>query len=151
MKVWKIIAVIGIIFFLMFGALYVYSLSKVKLISTSIAGVEDINLRGFTLNGNVEVYNGGLIPVSIDRVEYKVTSERSGNILATGKISGKMVAPKQAVAFTVSTTISWKSVAEVAINKITKKGTGVKVTGDIYISTLKLINFKIHFQQNVNV
>lgn len=80
-----LVLIIGI-----FLILYIYSLSKIEVRSVNLDNIGDISMSGFTLNGYVEVYNGGLIPVHIDHVEYDVTLEKTGDILADGNVQGTL-------------------------------------------------------------
>ena len=70
-------AFLGIIFLvilgiLLFSGLYVYSLSKVEIRAVGVNQLQDISLSGFTLGGDIDVYNGGLLTVSVDHVTYNM-------------------------------------------------------------------------------
>ncbi len=144
-----LVLAIGIL--LLIGGIYVYSLSKVEIRSINFNSLEDISMSGFTLNGYVEVYNGGLIPVGIDHVQYDVILEKTGNKLANGYIQGATISPGAVARFPIKNRINWVPTAEMAVDLLNPGDTYIKISGTVYIANLQIIEFKIPFQQRINI
>ncbi len=149
-------AFLGIIFLvilgiLLFSGLYVYSLSKVEIRAVGVNQLQDISLSGFTLGGDIDVYNGGLLTVSVDHVTYKVVLESSGKQLASGFIEGKSVPPKETVSFPFSNKINWVPTPEVAWNLITPGKTYAKISGSVSVVDLGFVEFKLRFEERVDL
>lgn len=133
------------------GGLYVYSLSQVKIQGVTINDLQDISVSGFTLGGDIVLYNGGILPVGVDHISYDVILEDSGNKLANGNIDGKLISPKQTTNFPFSNKINWVPTSEVAWGLITPGRTYAKVKGIIYVADLKVIDFKIPFEVRLDL
>jgi len=145
--------VIGIVLVLalILMVLYVYSLSQVDVERITINELQDISLTGFTLGGDIYLYNGGIIPVWIDHIDYKIILESSGNELTSGYIKGTMIPPRKTVNFPFSKKINWIPSAEVAWGLITPGKTYAKIFGTVYVADLKFIDFKIPFEKKVDL
>ena len=90
----KIAVLLIFVALLIYGGLYVYSLSQVRVVNVGIDQLQDIGLSGFTLGGGIEIYNGGIVPVGISHLDYFVTLESNGRELATGRINGGKIPPQ---------------------------------------------------------
>ncbi len=143
------VLIIGII--VIFGGLYVYSLSKIEVRSVNFNNIGDIGSSGFTLNGYVEVYNGGLIPVGIDYIQYNVVLEKTRNILVDGHIQGNTISPGATVKFPVTNRINWVPTTEMAMDLLNPGDTYIIVSGNVNVANLQIIEFKIPFQQRINI
>ena len=128
--------------------LYIYSLSKVEIQKISVTALQEISLSGFTLAGDVMLYNGGILPVGVDYIEYEVILEKSNNQLAIGRIDGKIIPPKQTIDFSISNKINWVPTLEVALSLITPAKTQAVIKGKIH---LNIIDFKIPFETKVDL
>lgn len=137
--------------FLLFGGIYVYSLSKVEVRSINFNNLGDISLSGFTLNGYVEVYNGGLIPIGIDHIQYDVILEKTGDRLANGYVQGATISPGKIEQFHITNRINWIPTAEMAVDLLNPGGTYIKISGNVYIVNLQIIEFKMPFQQRFDI
>lgn len=144
-----LVLIIGII--LILSGIYIYSLSKIEVRSISFNNIEDISLSGFTLNGYVDVYNGGLVPVEIDHVQYEIILEKTGNRLANGYVQGTTISPGKTVKFPIANRINWVPTAEMATDLLNPGDTYIKVSGNVYVANLQFVEFKIPFQQRVNI
>lgn len=136
---------------IIFGGLYVYSLSQVEIKRVMVNDLQDISLSGFRLGGYIELYNGGLILVGVDHIQYRVLLESSSNELASGDINGKLIPPRQTTNFPFSNKINWVPTSEVAWGLITPGQTYAKVEGMIYVADLGVIEFKIPFETRVDL
>lgn len=136
---------------LILGGIYIYSLSKIEVRSINFNNLEDASLSGFTLNGYIEVYNGGLIPVGIDHVQYDVILEKTGNMLANGYVQGTTISPGTIVRFPTTNRIDWTPTAEMAVDLLNPGDTYILISGNVYVANLQFIEFKLPFQQRVNI
>lgn len=130
--------------------LYFYSLSKIEVRSMEIKDLQDVSLKGFNLGGNIELYNGGVMEVSIDHLEYTVVLESSGSEISKGYIEGAKIPAKQSVTFPISSEIYWVPTAELALNLITSKNTYAKIKGDAYVN-LKIYPVKVPFEKRIDL
>lgn len=136
---------------LVFGGLYVYSLSQVTVKNVSVDDLEDLSFSGFTVGGDIDVYNGGLLPVGVNHIEYRVVLESSNRELANGIIRGKTIYPKETVAFRFSNVINWIPTSEVAKGLISSGNTYARIEGTVYVADLKFIDFKVPFETRINL
>jgi hypothetical protein len=147
----KLIVLLIVLALFVYGGLYVYSLSQVRVVSVDVNQLQDIGLSGFTLGGDIEIYNGGLVPLGIDHLDYFVTLENNGRELASGRIDGGKIPPRKTVSYPLSTRISWIPTSQVAWGLITPGATYAKVAGTVYVADLKIIDFKVPFSTRVNI
>jgi hypothetical protein len=136
---------------LVYGGLYVYSLSQVRVVNVNVNQLQNIGLSGFTLSGDIEIYNGGIVPVGINHLDYFVTLESNGRELANGRIGGGKIPPRRTISYPLSTRISWIPTSQVAWGLITPGATYAKVAGTVYVADLKVIDFKVPFSTRVNI
>ncbi len=151
MKIWKVLILFVVFGALLLGVSYVYTLSKIELKSVNINSLQDISLSGFTLGGNIMLYNGGIMPVGINHISYEVQLEKYGTVLTEGYIQGEVISPGQTVSFPFSNKINWVPTAELAFSLIMPGETYATVSGTIYIADLKIIDFKVPFQARINL
>ncbi len=144
-----LLSILGILIIL--GGLYIYSLSKIELQKVTVNELQNINLSGFTFGGNIKLYNGGVLPVGVKKITYKITLENSGNELGSGYIEGKTISAKQTADFPFSQEINWAPTSEVALGLITPGQTFAKVEGTVYVADLKITEFKVPFEMRVDL
>jgi len=123
---------------------YIFSLTQVKLGGLDIDQIQDVDLEGFTLEGDLNVYNGGIVPISISYVEYNVTLE--GVELAKGEVDGAKVRPKETISFPISSRISWAPTTDAALGLLEPGDTYVLLSGRAHIGFLS-----IPFSKEVNI
>jgi LEA14-like dessication related protein len=140
-----LIALIG------YGGAYIYSLSEIEVRSVNINRLTGISLSGFSLNGDINLYNGGIVPVKVSHINYDITLEQNGRELTTGYIEGRKIKPKQTAKFPMSNTINWVPSASVALGLITPGQTFAKVDGVVHVADLKFIEFKVPFSKRVDL
>lgn len=129
------------IIFLIIGGLYVYSLSKIEIRSVNFK-LQDINSSEFTLGGNIEVYNGGIIPIGIDRITNDVILEADGSQLARGDIQGTMISPGSTISYPIFAKITWVPSEELARSLIIRENIYARVSGKVD---------KVPFQTRVDI
>lgn len=147
---------LGIIFFVLLGALlfaglHVYSLSEIEIKAVGVNQLQDISLSGFSLGGDIDVHNGGLLTIGVNHITYEVILESSGKQLASGLIEGKPVPPKETVSFPFSNKINWVPTAEVAWNLLTPGKTYAKISGSVSVIDLGFVEFKLRFEERVDL
>ena len=146
MKAWKI-SIIVIIILAVVLSLYVYSLYHIKIEDVQVNALQDVSLSGFTVGGNISVHNGGLLPVGVDKIEYSIVLEDSGNELASGIINGSFVMPAKTAEFPFLNSIKWVPTAEIAVNMLTGGNTYVKITGDATV----ISDIKLPFEKRIDL
>jgi LEA14-like dessication related protein len=145
------ILIFVLIILIIYAGLWIYSLSKIEVKNVNIDSLQDLSLTGFTLGGNLEIYNDGIVPVTIDHINYAVTLESSGKELTRGNIIGKKIPAKKTVEFPFSNQINWIPTAEVAIGLITPGQTYAKMEGTVYVADLQVVEFKIPFEKRLDL
>ena len=138
MRLWLKITIGVVLFLLLLGGVYLYSLSKVDVKKVNIKKLEDVSLQGFTLSGYVELYNGGFLPVKVDKIHYEVFLEADYRKIAEADIEGEWIMPKNSVKHNFETRIYWKTTAEMIINLIQKGATYAQIKGTAYIGGLEI-------------
>jgi LEA14-like dessication related protein len=147
----KKIVLLSVLTILIYGALYIYSLYQIKVVDVNVNSLQDISLKGFTLGGDIEVYNEGFVSVSIDHIVYDVILEGSGNKLTEGYVRGGVIPAKKATNFHFSNKINWVPSAELASNLIIPGKTYANIDGEIYVKDLFFTDVKVPFQKRVDL
>lgn|SRR3989338_1123045 len=143
--IWKVVLVLFVLVTALVGA-YVYTLSKVEVRQVSFNSLESIDLTGFTLSGYVEVYNGGILPIGVDYIEYDIILEDSNAVLSSGQIEGDLVSPQQTKKFGLNQRVNWVPTAEVALRLVTPGETYAIVRGVVHVADLGFVEFKVPFE-----
>ena len=103
--------VIGIIILLLailtYVGLYAYSISTVTIDNFEFIGVDTVSLSSISISGNFYISQKGIIPITLDYVTYQITLGNSSQIIATGKLSGGTITPRNVTTLPLSTTASW--------------------------------------------
>jgi hypothetical protein len=149
-KVFWIIIII-ILSILIYASLYVYSLSKIDVKAVRINSLQDISLSGFTLGGEVDVYNDGIITVGISKITYSLALDGTGTQLASGVINGDDIPVKETASFPFSNKISWIPTAEVAWNLITPGKTYATLSGTVHVADVGFFELKKPFEQKIDL
>jgi hypothetical protein len=147
MKLWQktLFAVISLI--AVYALLYYYSLSQVQITAVDIGGIQEISLDGFSINGSVELKNAGIMPVSMDHIEYNVVLQATNQTLAKGYIEGGSLSPRESVRFPLQNNVSWAPTLDVALRLFDEGDSYVLVKGTAYIGP----GMKLPFEQRVNL
>lgn len=146
----KIIPIIFILIIAYLG-IYAYSLSKVEIKSVEFDEITKVNSSGFTLDGYAELYNGGIMPVKIDHIEYQIVLESTEEVLSKGVIEGQTVKPKESIKFDALADISWIPAKDAALELIRPGETNATVSGDAYVSVLGFIETRVPFEETVDL
>ncbi len=131
--------------------LYAYSASKVEVRQVKVTDVRNISLEGAELVGIIELYNGGLISVSIDRIEYLLSMEDADAELVKGSIIGGEIPAGKAVNYSISTRIMWAPTAEAAYKFLTSEKTTAKLEGTVHVAKIWFIDVKVPFEQEIEL
>ncbi|MDD5111234.1 MAG: LEA type 2 family protein [Candidatus Altiarchaeota archaeon] len=131
--------------------LYAYSASRIEARDVGLVRVEDFSMEGFSLLGYVELYNGGLIPVSVDSVDYRLILEDGGVELAKGSIEGGSIPVKESVNRTFTTNVKWTPTAETALRILKGDETFVKLQGSVHVKRLLFIDVSVPFEYRLDI
>jgi len=138
MKLLFKISLAVILFLLILVVLYIISLSRVKLEGVGINKLDEISLEGFTLSGDVRLYNGGLLPVKVKSISYEVTLESTGEQIAKADIAGRWISPKNSAKYEFETKIYWKATKDMILNILKERKTKAQIKGTVYVGWLDI-------------
>jgi hypothetical protein len=148
----KSIVVSIAIIMLVLGLLYFYSLSQVSVRQVNINGLSDVGLRGFTVTGNIDVHNGGILPVYVDEINYDVILEESNEKLTQGHIKGGWILPNQVEPYYFSNKINWKPAASVVVRMMRPGGnTYALIKGELSVADFSIVEFKVPFEKRFDI
>ena len=147
----KIVILLLVIAMLIYGGLYIYSVSQVRVLNVNVNQLQDVSLKGFTLGGNVEIYNGGIIPVGISHLSYDVILENTGDELANGWINGRTISPGETIDYPLSTTINWVPSSQVALGLLSPGETYAQINGEVKILDLGFVDISLPFSDRINI
>jgi hypothetical protein len=142
------IIIVGI---LGYSGLYAYSLSKVKVIDVSINSLENVNPNGFTLGGDISVYNGGTLKADVSKIIYSVVLDKTGDQIASGLIEGRKIASKETANFSFSNRINWTPAADLALDIITGGNSNATLKGSAYVADLGFVELKAPFEKKIDL
>lgn len=125
--------------------LYSHSFYKIELQDMRINEIKDFSMQGFTLSGNVDVYNGGLMKVGIKKIDYTVLLEK--NELATGTIEGKKILPKQTISLPIETRVNWIPSADLALKLLQPGNSQAKIVGTVHVTD----SIQIFFEKDIEL
>jgi hypothetical protein len=146
-----IIVSVVILLVLILVGLYVYSISKISVENVRVNSLKEVSTSGFTLSGDIDLYNGGVLPVGIDHIIYTVVLEQGNKTLASGTIDGRTIPAGKVASFPFTNKISWVPTLDVAIGLITPGKTYAKVSGTVYVADLKVAEFKVPFEARIDL
>lgn len=146
MKLWQILIGIVVIVFMLIVA-YAHTLKQIDITDISVYKLQ-VDPAGFTVQGHVSVYNGGLLPIDVQYIEYWITSK--GNELARGKAEGTMIMPKKEAKIAYSSNVLWQPTAATALSMLEPGDTYATLEGNVVIDIFG-IETKIPFKKEFNV
>lgn len=147
-----LLAVIAVVVaFLAFNGLYVYSLSKIDVIDVRISNLENVNSKGFTLKGEIDVYNAGALKADISKVTYAVVLDETNAQLASGLIEGRKISSKETANFAFSTRINWTPSVELAADLLEPGSSYATLSGNVYLADLGFVELKVPFEKKIDL
>lgn len=142
----------GIVILVAVAGLFAYSAKDVEVVSADISTIKDLSFTGVTIEGDIEVYNGGFLPVIVDMITYTVMLENVEGIVGEGNITGGTVMPGENGVFPVVIRLEWIPSLETALELITSEKTFAEVSGIVHIAELKgFIKLELPFTARVNL
>ncbi|MFC1752583.1 hypothetical protein ACFL96_04220 [Thermoproteota archaeon] len=136
-----------VLIILAYLGLYMYSLSQVELRNLVLDEIE-MQETGFSLSGEIEMYNGGLVTIGINWLNYTVHLESTGDLLGKGHLTGTDIKPKQGKNYPFSTDIEWVPSADLAKQLIEPGQANIIVKGNVSVS---LLDKRIPFEKKVDI
>ena len=134
------------------AAMFLYSIRDVKVVGASIDEIKDLSISGFSLGGRVRVYNGGFLPIRVDRITYNVTLGEVKGVLGKGALTGGTVNAKQTKDFVFDVNVEWVPSIDTAIELLLANKTYADVRGIVHVLEYKgLVKLKIPFSARVNL
>jgi len=152
MKKLILFIVAAIVIMIAVAGLFAYSARNVEVVSADISTVKDFSFTGVTIEGDIEIYNGGFMPVIVDKITYNVMLEEVDGVIGDGEITGGMVMPHENGTFPIVIRLEWVPSIETAIDLITSDKTYAEVVGIVHIAELKgFIKLELPFTARVNL
>lgn len=133
MKIIKLIFIAAI--FLAAGAgAYYYSLQQVEFHDVRISQVRMKGLTAFTLEGEVDVHNGGFLRFNVKNITYEIIMERSGSRLTSGVVQGGHLGVGETRAFPFENDINILASGEAIIAFLNSDNAFVRIKGIITLA-----------------
>ena len=130
--------------------LVLYTASQSSISDVTVSNVTNVTKNGFTIEGGLSVYNGGLIPIDVREVTYNLTLEDGPIDLGRGTIPGAKIKPKDTDRFAYAHHVNFsRSVAQAL--SLTEKNSNVAVEGDVVVNHLGLYETKMHFRTDFDL
>ncbi|MBD3313670.1 hypothetical protein GF345_04470 [Candidatus Woesearchaeota archaeon] len=142
--------ILSLAFVFGYAGLYIYTLSEIQYHGMDVSRINDIDSSGFTVYGNMEIYNGGIVEVRMDNITYNVLLD-SGREIARGNIQGKTLEPKTSREFHFSSRINWVPTTDVALRLLSPESTYATINGTVNVRDIKFIKFDIPFRKEVDI
>ncbi len=144
--------IIAVVIVAAISAMFAYSIRDVKVVDASFNEVKDLSFSGFSLGGNVSVYNGGFLPVRVDRITYNVTLGEVKGVIGEGELIGGTVMAKETKQFHFTADIKWVLSIDTALELLLANKTYADVQGIVHVIEYKgLVKLKIPFSARVNL
>jgi hypothetical protein len=147
------ITLLALFFFCVLGYLgvYAYSASKLEVRQVMVTDLRNISLDGADLAGFVELYNGGVISVSIDRVEYRLVMEDSKRELMSGTLIGGSIPAGESLNYTFTNRLNWAASADAAYKFLVSDKKTALIEGRVYVAKIGFIDLEIPFEQRIDL
>ena len=136
---------------LIYGGIYLYSLSKITVPDVELNNLQDISLTGFKVSGNVIIMNKGIVPVKIDRIQYDIPLDFNSNKLSDGLIMGSWISPGEQKKYFFLNKINWVPTANLAWDLIKPHSTTATIKGMVYVADFKYLEFKVPFEHKIDL
>ena len=125
-----------------YAGYYFYALTQLKITNVKIAEFTEFNLKGFSFNGYIDMYNPSLISVKITQVEYAVIFEPTNQLLASGILEGTKLPSKQITRIPFHKNINWAPALSLIIQLVTdNQPANIVFTGKVFITDKTMIPF----------
>lgn len=134
------------------AALFIYSAKGVSIRSADVINVSDFSLIGATIYGEIEVYNGGFLPIRVDRITYTARIEDIEGIIGQGEVTGGTVMAGESKVFPFTLKITWIPSLDTALSLLTSDLAYASINGTAHIIELKgLLRVELPFSARANL
>jgi hypothetical protein len=121
---------------------YFYALTQLKITDVEISEFTEFNLKGFSFNGHIDMYNPSLISVSIKQIEYAVIFEPTDQLLSSGVLEGTKLPSKQITRIPFQKSINWAPALSLMIQLVTEdQPANIVFTGKVFVTDKTAIPF----------
>ena len=132
------ISLIVLILVLIYGGLYIHALSQIGIPELKLNSLEDVNLEGFKVSGDIIIPNNGFVPIRIGKIKYNITLDFNGEKLSEGELDGDWILPKKQKEYFFSNKILWSPSASLMLDLFKLGSTTATIDGFVYVSKLKI-------------
>ncbi|MEM4263955.1 MAG: LEA type 2 family protein [Candidatus Woesearchaeota archaeon] len=115
---------------------YFYSFTQLQIANVGLSSLDEFSLKSVSFSGYIDVNNPNLISVKIDRVEYGVVFEPTGQLLTTGILEGRKLPSKQITRMPFHENISWAPAIALLVRLVKEKEEPINIviTGNVYVT-----------------
>lgn len=144
--------IIYLIILIVLASVVVFLSAKdVSIVSAGVDSVSEVGITGMTLDGYVEVYNGGFLPAGVENITYTIVIEGIDNLVGEGVLEGGMIKSKATGRFPYSIRIEWVPSIDTALQLIFSNLTYAKIEGVVNIASIKVVRVALPFSAKVNI
>ena len=151
MKLKLKIILISLTLSLIYASLFIYSLTQIIVPEVQLNSLEDVNLNGFRISGNILLKNDGLIPIKVGKIKYNITLDFNGEKLSEGELNGGWIFPGKQKEYFFSNKIFWTPSASLGFELLKPGSSMATIDGFIYLVKIKFLDFKIPFSQSIDL
>lgn len=128
---------------------YFYAFTQLQITNVGLSSFDEFSLKSVSFSGYIDVNNPNLISVKINRIEYGVIFEPTGQLLTTGAIEGKKLPSKQVTRMPFHENISWAPAIALLVRLVKEKDEPINIvlSGNVYVTE----KIKLPFVYKVDV
>lgn len=145
------ISIIALVLIIIFGAIYVKSVKSVEVKQIELNELKNITLEGFVAEGDVEVFNDGILPVYVKKIAYSISLDYSQKEIISGSVNGSWVQPHKSKKFTILTQVNWIPSIEAAQEIIKLKDTSATLHGQVILLDSRYLSVKFPFEKKFDL
>ena len=152
MKIWTklvMFAILLVVVLILFFSLR--SLKKPEIEKFELTEISNINVNGFTINGNLHIRNDNKISIPIENITYYVSLKESDEVITDGEIDTVTLRAKDVTVVPTEFAVNWKPSARLLINMLLEDEVIAVVTGEVALNIKGLENYKLSFEEEIDI
>jgi LEA14-like dessication related protein len=149
---WKLISIV--IAVIVGGSAIFYfgrGIEKTAVEKVTVNGITDITTDSFTVSGTIYVHNPSQLPVPIDRIEYDIILDKTGQKMSSGTTDSFTLAAQQSTPIPFEHAVRWVPTATTAASLITEEHVYATISGDIYVGVPGAEQYGLPFKTRVDM
>jgi LEA14-like dessication related protein len=119
-----------------YAGYYFYAFTQLQVAKVGVSSLDEFSMKSFSFSGYIDVNNPNRISVKINRIEYGVIFEPTGQLPTTGTLEGRTLPSKQVTRLPFHENISWAPAISLLVKLITEKEEPINlvVSGNVYVT-----------------